>query len=103
VFVSITGGDRWVKMNNNMPGIPVHDLLVHPRDNDLVVGSYGRGVFITNINAMQPVNDAVLAAGVHLFEVKPTVQRVIRAFAANDYLFGQRNTQTPNEAGGMVI
>ena len=53
VFVSIDGGARWVKMNNNMPNVPVHDLLVHPRDNDLVLGSYGRGLFITNISALQ--------------------------------------------------
>ena len=31
VFVSMNGGGRWVKMNNNMPNVPVHDLLVHPR------------------------------------------------------------------------
>jgi photosystem II stability/assembly factor-like uncharacterized protein len=103
VFVSMTGGERWVKMNNNMPNVPVHDLLVHPRDNDLVVGSYGRGVYITNINALQQLNEAVLTSEVHLFDVKPVVQRVIRAFAANDYLFAQRNTQTPNEPGGMII
>ena len=38
VFVSITGGTRWVKMNNNMPNVAVHDLLVHPRENDLILG-----------------------------------------------------------------
>jgi photosystem II stability/assembly factor-like uncharacterized protein len=103
VFVTVNGGDAWMKMNNNMPNVPVHDLLVHPRENDLVVGSYGRGIFITNIAPLQQLTDAILEADVHLFQIKPTVQRVIRAFAANDYLFGQRNTQTPNEPNGMVI
>ena len=41
VFVSIDRGARWVKMNNNMPNMPVHDLLVHPREHDLILGSYG--------------------------------------------------------------
>jgi photosystem II stability/assembly factor-like uncharacterized protein len=103
VFVSMNGGGHWVKMNNNMPNVPVHDLLVHPRDNDLVVGTYGRGLFITNINALQQVTDSVLTSDVHLFAVRPTVQRVVRAFGANDYLFGQRNFQTANEPNGMVI
>jgi len=103
VFVSITGGASWLKMNNNMPNVPVHDLLVHPRVNDLVVGSYGRGLFITNVAPLQEINDAILAKDVHLFGIEPTVQRVVRQFAANDYLFGQRNTQTPNEPNGMVI
>ena len=102
VFVSMNGGGRWVKMNNNMPNVPVHDLLVHPRDNDLVVGSYGRGLFITNINALQQLSDTVLTADAHLFAVSRR-SSIVRAFAANDYLFGQRNFQTPNEPNGMVI
>src|SRR5262245_20660664 len=103
VFVTIDAGARWVHFKSNMPNVPVHDLLVHPRDNDLVVGSYGRGVYITNINALQQLNATVLSTDVHLFAVQPTVQRVVRAFAANDYLFGQRNFQTPNGPNGMVI
>jgi photosystem II stability/assembly factor-like uncharacterized protein len=103
VFVSMNGGGHWVRMNSNMPNVPVHDLLVHPRDNDLVVGTYGRGLFITNINALQQLTDSVLTSDAHFFTVKPTVQRVVRAFAANDYLFGQRNFQTANEPNGMVL
>lgn len=103
VLVSIDGGARWVKMNNNIPNLPVHDLLIHPREQDLVVGSYGRGIFITNISALQELTAAVLAEDVHLFSIKPTVQRVTRSFGANDYLFGQRQFQTPNEPNGMAI
>jgi photosystem II stability/assembly factor-like uncharacterized protein len=103
VFVSIDGGAHWVKMNNNMPNIPVHDLLVHPRDNDLVLGTYGRGFWITNIAPLQQLAADVLAADVHMFEIAPTVQRVNWVFGANDYLFGQRYFQTPNPPNGMVI
>jgi photosystem II stability/assembly factor-like uncharacterized protein len=103
VFVSIDSGAHWVKMNNNMPNVPVHDLLVHPRDNDLVLGTYGRGLWLTNIAPLQELNAAVLARDVHLFTTEPTVQRVNWSFGANDYLFGQRHLQTPNEPNGMVI
>jgi photosystem II stability/assembly factor-like uncharacterized protein len=101
VFVSINGGAHWLKMNNNMPN--VHDLLVHPRDNDLVLGSYGRGFWITNIAPLQQLNTTVLAADVHLFDIAPTVQRVNWLFGANDYFFGQRHVQMPNPPSGMVI
>ncbi len=103
VFVSIDRGAHWVKMNNNMPNIPVHDLLVHPRENDLILGTYGRGLYVTNIAPLQEMSEATLAEDVHLFTIKPAVQRVIWQFGANDYLFGQRNLQTPNEQNGMVI
>ena len=109
VFVSIDRGARWVRMNNtvgaagSVPTVPVHDLLIHPRQNDLIVGTYGRGIFITNITPLQEMTDATLAEDVHLFATPPTVQRITWSFGANDYLFGQRNFQTPNEPNGMVI
>jgi hypothetical protein len=103
VFVSISRGTRWVKMNNNMPNVPVHDLLVHPRENDLVLGTYGRDFWLTNIGPLQELSETVLAEDAHLFSIKPTVQRILWSFGANDYLFGQRHLSTPNEPNGMVI
>jgi len=76
---------------------------VHPRENDLILGTYGRDFWITNIGPLQELTDAVLAEDAHLFSIKPTTQRVIWSFGANDYLFGQRHLQTPNEPNGMVI
>jgi hypothetical protein len=103
IFVSINGGKDWVKMNNNIPNVPVHDVLVHPRENDLILGSYGRGLFVTNIAPLQEMNEVVLAKDVYLFGIKPKVQRVIWAFGANDFLFGDRHILTPNEPNGIVI
>jgi hypothetical protein len=103
IFVSIDGGGRWVKMNNNMPNVPVHDLLVHPRENDLVIGSYGRGIFLTNIAPLQELDEEILQKETHLFQVEPTTQRVTWSFGANDYLFAAAHLETRNEPSGMVI
>jgi photosystem II stability/assembly factor-like uncharacterized protein len=103
VFVSIDGGARWVKMNNNMPNVAVHDLLVHPHQNDLVLGTYGRDIWITNIAPLQEMTPAMLSEDVHVFTIAPAVERLMWSFAANDYLFGQRHLQTPNEPSGMTI
>jgi hypothetical protein len=103
VFVSIDRGTHWVKMNNNMPSIGVKDLAVHPREQDLILGSYGRGIWITNIAPLQELNASVLAEDAHLFTIRPTTQRVTWSFGANDYLFGQRHIQTPNDPDGMAI
>lgn len=102
-FVSIDRGAHWVKMNNNMPNIGVKDLVVHPREQDLILGSYGRGIWITNIAPLQELNAGVLAEDAHLFTIRPTTQRVTWSFGANDYLFGQRHIQTPNDPDGMAI
>ncbi|HYN07303.1 MAG TPA: hypothetical protein VES67_07940 [Vicinamibacterales bacterium] len=103
LFVSINRGRKWVRMNNNIPNVPVLDLAVHPREHDLIVAAFGRNVFVTNIGSLQELNDAVLAKDVHLFGIKPTVQRVTWAFGANDRLFAQRYFVTPNPENGMVI
>jgi photosystem II stability/assembly factor-like uncharacterized protein len=103
VFISLDRGRHWENFNNNMPNVPVHDLVVQPREGDLVVGSYGRSFWVTNVRALEQLTPDVLASDVHLFTVKPTVQRIVWSLGANDQLFGQRHIQTPNEPSGMVI
>ena len=103
VFVTIDRGKKWVKLNNNIPSVPVLDLAVHPRERDLIVAAMGRNVYVTNIAPLQELSDAVLAKDVHLFSIKPAVQRVTWSFGANDRLFSQRYLITPNENIGMAV
>ena len=63
-------------MKLNMPTQPVHDLVIHPRENDLVVGTHGRGFFITDISPFQELTSGVLKKDVHLFEIEPEVKWV---------------------------
>lgn len=59
LFISFNGGDNWVELKNNMPTLPFNDLVIHPRDNDLVVATHGRGAWILdNISALQEIGDA---------------------------------------------
>jgi photosystem II stability/assembly factor-like uncharacterized protein len=46
LFVSLDGGRAWHPMRNGLPTTAVHDLVIHPRENDLIVGTHGRGIFI---------------------------------------------------------
>ena len=39
VFASIDGGGRWFRLKANLPDVAVHDLMIHPRENDLVIAS----------------------------------------------------------------
>jgi hypothetical protein len=103
VHVSIDGGKKWVRMNNNIPNVPVNDLLVHPRENDLIVATYGRGLYVTDITPLQEMNEKTLGEEIYFFEVEPRAQRVSRNFGANDYLFGDRHLITPNEPNGLAI
>src|SRR4030095_11432813 len=75
VYVSIDGGRRWTPLKGNMPTVPVHDLVIHPRECDLVVGTFGRGIWITNIALLREVSESVLNEDVHFFAVQPRARR----------------------------
>ncbi len=74
-FVSIDCGSHWVELKNNMPTLPFNDMVIHPRDNDLVLGSHGRGIWILDsLSALQELTPAVMASPAHLFSTKPAEQ-----------------------------
>ncbi|HXH06858.1 MAG TPA: hypothetical protein VNI83_09740, partial [Vicinamibacterales bacterium] len=101
VFVSIDGGGRWVRMPG-VPVVPVHDLLVHPREHDLVVATYGRGLFVTDITPLQELTPAVLQRPAHFFAIEPKRRRGARALG-NYHLYGDRFLWTPNEPDALVL
>jgi hypothetical protein len=105
VFVTIDRGKKWVPLKNNMPPVPVRDLLVHPRENDLVVGTYGRGAFVTDISPLKKLNENILNKKVHLFEIepKPKLNYSQQVHWGNHKLMGDRHLFTSNEPNGIVI
>src|SRR5205807_4775901 len=48
LFVSLNGGKEWQKFMNGYPTVRTDDILVHPRDNDLIVATHGRSVWIAD-------------------------------------------------------
>jgi photosystem II stability/assembly factor-like uncharacterized protein len=73
LYASIDRGATWHHLNKT--GLPAHvrvdDLVIHPRERELVIGTHGRGVWVMDIAPLEQLTEKVLAAGVHLFDVKP--------------------------------
>ncbi|HET9982384.1 MAG TPA: hypothetical protein VFQ38_02300 [Longimicrobiales bacterium] len=75
LFVSLDGGAHWTQLKSNMPVVAFNDLVIHPRENDLVLASHGRGVWILDhVNAIQELTPEVLASDAHLFTIQPAAQ-----------------------------
>lgn len=76
VFASLDGGASWFPLRcANLPTVAVHDIAVHPRENDLIIGTHGRGVWILDdISFLQEMSERVLASDLHLFSLRPVVQ-----------------------------
>ena len=46
VYFSNNGGKKWIKINNGLPNISVRDIAIQKRENDLILGTFGRGIYI---------------------------------------------------------
>ncbi len=102
VYISVDAGKQWSPLKGNMPTVPVHDIVVHARENDLVVGTYGRGIWVTDITPLREITEQVLAEDAHFFKVEAKSPR--RDGALGNYrLYGDRIVTTPNEANGLVF
>ncbi len=100
LFVSTDRGSNWTRWKG-MPTVAVYDLLVHPRDNDLVLGTHGRSFIVfDDISPLQQLSAEVLAAPSHLFDIGPAVQ-----FTPNEngWFLGGRSFRAPNRALGAFI
>ena len=71
VFVSFDDGDDWQPLRLNMPATSIRDLVIH--DEDLVVGTHGRGFWILDdISPLREMSAAVTFTGAHLFAPRAT-------------------------------
>jgi photosystem II stability/assembly factor-like uncharacterized protein len=76
MWVSHDGGARWVSLKLDMPTNPVHDMKIQERDNDLVVATHGRGLYILDLAPLTEMTAEVMAQGAHLFEPEAEVRWV---------------------------
>jgi hypothetical protein len=102
VFVSFDRGSNWVSFKSNMGSVPVTDLLVHPREGDLVVGTYGRGVWAVNIVPLRGIGTTLFSRDAALLPIRSFAERNEGTFG-NYRLLGDRYPTTPNEANAMTI
>jgi photosystem II stability/assembly factor-like uncharacterized protein len=78
LFVSLDGGGRWERLHNGLPTVAVHDLVIHPRDRELVIGTHGRSIYVLDIAPLEELTPKVLAGEAHLFTIKPASTFVYR-------------------------
>lgn len=75
VHATVDGGKSWMRMKNGITTNPVHDLHIHPREQELIVGTHGRSMFIADIAGLQALTPAALASDAHLAPIVPAVQQ----------------------------
>ena len=71
VFITINGGERWTKLQNNFPTVAVRAMVIQERDADLVAGTFGRSIWVTDIAPFSEMTEDMLNEEVHIFKMKP--------------------------------
>jgi hypothetical protein len=103
LYVSTNGGAEWKPFMNNFPTVRVDDILVHPREGDVIVATHGRSVWIADdVTPLQQLVPSVPAQDVMLFDIRPTVAYK-NDQQANQQLAGQRHFVGENQPRGASI
>ena len=102
LFASYSGGREWIPLNlKNLPHVSVHDIVVHPRENDLILATHGRSVFIyDDATPIQRMTPAILGSNAHLFSVRPALRFATRF---TRYGIGDKLFTGPNPPYGALI
>jgi hypothetical protein len=103
VFVSIDGGADWNQMKANLPTVAVHDLTIHPRENDLVIATYGRALWTGDITPLQELSGDTLDTPAYLFNIEPRARYGFSTQGMNYHLFGDKYRGAPNEPDALAI
>ena len=101
LFISISGGKNWVRAGGNLPRVRVDDMVINPRNNDLILGTHGRGIVILDdISVLENLNPEVLDSEAHLFPIR---ESMIYFEAREDRSTGSAAFVGPNPDYGALI
>jgi uncharacterized coiled-coil protein SlyX len=91
---------HWVSIRGDLPPTPVRDIQVHSRDNDLLLATHGRGLYIMDdVTPLQGLA-AVQASDVTLFDIRPATRWVQWSRDGN---LGQKKWTGDNPPQGALI
>src|SRR5437660_1401783 len=78
LYVSIDGGKNWAQFKgNHFPAVAVRDLAIQPRENDLILATHGRGIWIVDdITPLRALTPDLLTQEVAFVSARPVQQRI---------------------------
>ncbi len=102
LYASYNGGRNWFELNlKNLPRVAVHDVVVHPRDNDLILATHGRSLWVfDDATPIQQMNDTILQSPTYMFDVRPAYRFATRM---TRYGIGDKLFQGANPPRGATV
>ncbi len=102
LYATYDGGASWYRHHlKNLPTVSVHDILIHPRENDLILGTHGRALWIfDDATPLQQWGQEVMDSSAHLFPVRRALRFPTRF---TRYGLGDKSHKAPNPPAGALI
>jgi len=102
LYASFDAGDSWRKLHlGNLPTVAVHDVLIHPRENDLILGTHGRAIYVfDDATPLQRWSEVPDGAAAHLFDLRPAIRFPTRF---TRYGLGDKVWVAPNPPYGALV
>ena len=95
LFASWNGGASFARLHlKDLPAVAVHDVLVHPRENDLILATHGRSFYVLDdATPVQTMTAAIAARPATLFDVRPALRFALKdtTYALGDAAFRGKN------------
>ena len=66
-YISLDKGQTFMSFVKDLPAVAVHDLVVHPRDKEIVLGTHGRSFWKADVSHVQQLNKEIMAKPIHIF------------------------------------
>ena len=104
LYISVDAGGKWTKWTNGFPTVPVKDLVIHPREQDLVIGTFGRAAWV--LDDIRPLralaNKNATSKKLQLFE-PPTAYQAVYQQPTGSRFGADAMYQGENKNGGAMI
>ena len=70
LYVSLNQGQSFERFGKSLPAVAVHDLVIHPREKDIIVATHGRSLYKASLKELQLITDSMLMKPVSLFDLE---------------------------------
>lgn len=88
VFFTRDGGKKWIQLKGGLPTIAIRDIEIQKRENDLVLATFGRGIYILDdYSPLREISNELFNKDIHIFPIKDT------------WLFNEDDSKSKNDLG----
>ncbi|MEE9407947.1 MAG: hypothetical protein V3V28_07725 [Polaribacter sp.] len=104
LYISIDAGNKWIKWTEGFPTVPVKDLAIHPREHDLIIGTFGRAAWVLDdIRPLRAIASGNISSKkMHLF-APPTAYQAASQQPTGSRFGADAMYQGENRKRGAII